>query len=101
MTSSNGQVLLDFWVSPFGQRVRIAMAEKGIEYEYKEEDLFNKSELLLKSNPLHKKVPVLFHDGKIICESLIIMEYIDEVWSDKVKLLPSDSYQKAQARFLS
>ncbi|KAJ4758933.1 Glutathione S-transferase [Rhynchospora pubera] len=100
MTSSNGPVLLDFWVSPFGQRVRIAMAEKRFEYEYKEEDLFNKSELLLKSNPLHKKVPVLFHDGKIICESLIIMEYIDEVWSDKVKLLSSDSYQKAQARFL-
>ncbi|KAJ4746255.1 Tau glutathione S-transferase [Rhynchospora pubera] len=68
MTSSNGPVLLDFWVSPFGQRVRITMAEKGIENEYKEEDLFNKSELLLKSNPLHKKVPVLFHDGKIICE---------------------------------
>ncbi|KAJ3707203.1 hypothetical protein LUZ61_010908 [Rhynchospora tenuis] len=99
MATSNGPVLLDFWVSPFGQRVRIAMAEKGIEYEYKEEDLFNKSELLLNSNPVHKKVPVLIHDGKTICESLIIMEYVDEVWSGKVKLLPSDSYQRAQARF--
>jgi glutathione S-transferase len=26
-------VLLDFWVSPFGQRCRIALAEKGIPYE--------------------------------------------------------------------
>ncbi|KAJ3707204.1 hypothetical protein LUZ61_010909 [Rhynchospora tenuis] len=96
---SNGPVLLDFWESPYGQRVRIALAEKGLEYEYKEEDLFNKSDLLRKSNPVYKKVPVLIHDGKTICESLIIMEYIDEVWSDKVKILPSDPYQRAQARF--
>ncbi|KAL9322050.1 hypothetical protein ACSQ67_010103 [Phaseolus vulgaris] len=44
-------VLLDFWPSPFGMRVRIALAEKGINYEYKEEDLKNKSPLLLQMNP--------------------------------------------------
>ena len=38
-------VLLDFWPSMFGMRVRIALAEKGIKYEYKEEDLKNKSPL--------------------------------------------------------
>ncbi|KAJ1702701.1 hypothetical protein LUZ63_002480 [Rhynchospora breviuscula] len=99
MATSNGPVLLSFWVSPVSQRVRIALAEKGVKYEYKEEDLFNKSELLLKSNPVHKKVPVLIHNGKMICESLVIMEYIDEVWPGKVKILPSDPYQRAQARF--
>jgi hypothetical protein len=35
-------ILLDFWPSPFGMRIRIALAEKGIKYEYKEEDLRNK-----------------------------------------------------------
>ncbi|KAF8391056.1 hypothetical protein HHK36_023356 [Tetracentron sinense] len=35
-------VLLDFSLSPFGVRVRIALAEKGIKYEHKEEDLKDK-----------------------------------------------------------
>ncbi|KAJ4800088.1 Glutathione S-transferase [Rhynchospora pubera] len=99
MASEKGVMLLDFWVSPFGQRARIALAEKGVQYEYKEENLTEKSELLLKANPVHKKIPVLIHDGKPVCESLIIVEYIDEVWSDKAPLMPSDPYQRAQARF--
>ncbi|XP_062091544.1 probable glutathione S-transferase [Humulus lupulus] len=92
-------VLLDFWVSMFGMRVRIALDEKGIKYEYKEQDLFDKGPLLLQMNPIHKKIPVLIHNGKPICESLIILQYIDEVWPDKAPLLPSDPYQRAQARF--
>ncbi|KAJ9672914.1 hypothetical protein PVL29_026249 [Vitis rotundifolia] len=92
-------ILLDFWASHFGMRVRIALAEKGLKYEYREENLWNKSPLLLEMNPVHKKVPVLIHNGKPICESLMIVQYIDEVWKDKSPLLPSDPYQRAQARF--
>lgn len=63
-------------------RVRIALAEKGIEYELKEEDLVNnRSPFLLKMNPIHKKIPVLIHNGKPVCESLIAVQYIDEVWT--------------------
>ncbi|XP_030961821.1 probable glutathione S-transferase [Quercus lobata] len=92
-------VLLDFWASMFGMRVRIALAEKGIKYEYKEQDVFNKGPQLLQTNPVHKKVPVLIHNGKPVCESLIIVQYIDEVWKDKSPLLPSDPYQRAHAKF--
>ncbi len=92
-------ILLDFLPSMFGMRVRIALAEKGIKYEYKEEDLRNKSPLLLQMNPIHKKIPVLVHNGKPVCESTIIVQYIDEVWKDKAPLLPSDPYERAQARF--
>ena len=82
-------ILLDVWASMFAIRVRIALAEKGItNYESKEEDLFNhnKSPLLLEMNPVHKKIPVLIHNGKPICESLIIVEYIDEVWKGHSRL---------------
>ncbi|KAI4323143.1 hypothetical protein L6164_022773 [Bauhinia variegata] len=92
-------ILLDFWPSPFGMRVKIALAEKGIEYEGREEDLSNKSPLLLKMNPVHKQIPVLIHKGKPISESLIIVQYIDEVWNHKSPLLPSDPYERANARF--
>ena len=58
-------VLLDFWPSMFGMRVRIALAEKGIRYEYKEEDLKNKSPLLLEMNPINKQIPVFIHNGSL------------------------------------
>ncbi|KAI0527111.1 hypothetical protein KFK09_002709 [Dendrobium nobile] len=102
MASEKEVKLLDFWLSPFGVRTRIALEEKEVEYEYKEEKnliLGEKSELLLKSNPVHKKIPVLIHHGKPICESLIIVQYIDEVFPSKTPILPSDPYARALARF--
>ncbi|KAM1032165.1 hypothetical protein ACFX2I_035770 [Malus domestica] len=92
-------VLLDFWASPFAMRLRIALPEKGIEYKHKDEDLWNKSPLLLQMNPIHKKIPVLVHNGKPVYESLVALQYIDEVCKDKAPLLPSDSYLRAKARF--
>ncbi|KAI5571856.1 hypothetical protein BDE02_11G123100 [Populus trichocarpa] len=78
--------LLNFWASPFGIRVKIALAEKEVKYEYSEQDLMNgKSDLLLQMNPVYKKIPVLVHRGKPVCESLIIVQYIDDVWRDKAR----------------
>jgi len=92
--------LLNFWASPFGMRVKIALAEKEVKYEYSEQDLMNgKSDLLLQMNPVYKKIPVLVHRGKPVCESLIIVQYIDDVWRDKAPLLPSDPYERAQSMF--
>ncbi|KAJ0257209.1 Glutathione S-transferase U24 [Hirschfeldia incana] len=92
-------ILLDLWASMFGMRTRIALAEKKVKYEYREEDLENKSSFLLEMNPVHKKIPVLIHNGKPVCESLIQVEYIDETWPGDNSLLPSDPYQRAHARF--
>ncbi|KAJ4784090.1 Glutathione S-transferase [Rhynchospora pubera] len=81
-------------------RPRIALNMKGLAYEMLQETDGKKSDLLLKSNPVYKKIPVLIHNGKPICESMIIVEYIDETWSsDRASILPCDSYDRAIARF--
>ncbi|KAH9603890.1 hypothetical protein KSS87_000627 [Heliosperma pusillum] len=99
MTEENSVKLHGFWASPFAMRPVFALKVKGIDFEYIEEDLSNKSESLLKYNPVHKKVPVLVHNGKPISESLIILEYIDEIWTDPPHLLPKDPYLRAKHRF--
>ncbi|CAL5338409.1 unnamed protein product [Camellia sinensis] len=91
--------LLGAWPSPFVNRVQIALNLKSIKYEFLEEQYGTKSELLLKSNPVHKKIPVLIHGDKPVCESLIIVQYIDEVWSFGPSIFPSDPYDAALARF--
>ncbi|KAI3510497.1 hypothetical protein L1887_17544 [Cichorium endivia] len=92
-------VLLSWRLSMFGARVKIALAEKGIKFEYKEEALPHKSPILIKYNPVHKKIPVLIHNGRPVCESKIILEYIDDIWKSETPLLPSDPYLRSQAKF--
>ncbi|XP_057749001.1 glutathione S-transferase U17-like [Arachis stenosperma] len=89
------------WSSPYAMRVKIALRIKSIEHEHFEETLNPKSDLLLKSNPVYARVPVLIHHGKPISESLFIVEYIDETWSNNnsPSILPSDPYDRAIARF--
>ncbi|VAH05462.1 unnamed protein product [Triticum turgidum subsp. durum] len=100
MAAQGDLKLLGLSVSPFVVRVRMALHMKGLSYEYIKQDLFNKSELLLKSNPVEKKVPVLIHDGKTVLDSSVIVQYIDEVWAAMgPSILPVDPYERATARF--
>ncbi|XP_015883496.1 glutathione S-transferase U9-like [Ziziphus jujuba] len=100
MEEENRATVHGAWGSAFSYMVELALKLKGIPYEYVVEDLGNKSPLLLKYNLVHKKVPVLVQNGKPIAESLVILEYIDETWTQNgPKFLPQDPYKKAQVRF--
>ncbi|XP_010459289.1 PREDICTED: glutathione S-transferase U24 isoform X2 [Camelina sativa] len=78
MAEEEEVILLDFWASMFGMRTRIALAEKGVKYDYREQDLWNKSSLLLQMNPVHKKIPVLIHNGKPRALAKFWADFIDE-----------------------
>ncbi|CAA6659034.1 unnamed protein product [Spirodela intermedia] len=79
--------LLGDWPSPFSMKPRIALNLKKVDYELIVEKMNPKSELLLKSNPVHKKIPVLLHRGKPV--------YMDF----RPPILPADPYDRAIARF--
>ncbi|KAJ8553655.1 hypothetical protein K7X08_024333 [Anisodus acutangulus] len=99
MEDEKNVTLHGMWISTYAKKVELALKIKGIAYEYVEEDLSNKSSLLLKFNPIHKKVPVLLHHGKPVSESLVILEYIDETWKNEPRFLPEDPYERARVRF--
>jgi len=80
---------------PFCARVRIALAEKGFDYETVEIDLGNRPDWIYELNPTGK-VPVL-DDGFVLPESAVIMEYLDDRYPDE-PLLPGDPKSRADAR---
>uniref|UniRef100_A0ACD5XH42 Uncharacterized protein n=1 Tax=Avena sativa TaxID=4498 RepID=A0ACD5XH42_AVESA len=94
---------VDFWCNEFGMRVRIALRELGVPFEYIEEDLRvrERSDLVRRMNPVHRSIPILIHHGRPVCGSINIVEYIDEVWGgeETTRLLPNNPADRADARF--
>uniref|UniRef100_G3MRC7 Glutathione transferase n=1 Tax=Amblyomma maculatum TaxID=34609 RepID=G3MRC7_AMBMU len=81
---------------PFCHRSLLVLHAKNIEHEVVNIDLKNKPEWHFKLNAAGK-VPILQKDDKLVYESLIVAEYLDDAYGSP-KLLPSDPYQKARQK---
>jgi stringent starvation protein A len=81
---------------PYCARARIALAEKGVEFETVVIDLADRPAWLYEKNP-SGKVPVLEEDAWVLPESAVIMEYLEERYPEPA-LLPADPAERAEAR---
>jgi glutathione S-transferase len=92
----NDLQLYTFKLCPFAHRVRLALAEKNLLATQFEIDLKNKPADFRDISP-HGRVPVLVHSGFRLWESAIILEYLDETFSDH-PLMPPAPEDRAKAR---
>jgi glutathione S-transferase len=80
------------------QKVRVALAEKGLEYKEHLIDLrggqFDPAYMKLNPNAV---VPTLVHDGRPVIESSVILYYLDEAFP-RPPLMPEDPHQRAAVR---
>ena len=88
--------LIDAARCPYCARVRIALAEKGIDHEVVAVDLSNRPQWVIDLNPPSGRVPVL-DDGFVLPESEVIMAYLEERYPER-PLLPADLGERARAR---
>lgn len=86
-------------VCPFAQRTRMVLTLKGVPFRLTEIDITKpRPDWFLAMNPLGQ-VPVIRHCGRVLNESSVINEYLEEVFPEP-RVFPADAYQRAQSRIL-
>lgn len=97
-------VLYDYWRSSASYRVRIALNLKGLPYQGHGVHLLQDggqqhAQPYRTLNP-QRLVPCLVDGGKVITQSLAIIEYLEETWPQP-PLLPADRDGRARVRALA
>lgn len=80
-------------------KVRLALAEKQLDWRGHVVDILAGEQFspeFLRINP-KAVVPVLLHDGRVVRESTVICEYVEEVFPEN-PIYPADPFERAQVR---
>ena len=94
------RVLYHLWLSSFSRKVRIALAEKKLEFTLEVEQVWERRREFLAMNPAGQ-VPVLVEeDGTAIADSDAICEYLDETYPEP-PLIGETPLQRAEVRRLA
>lgn len=102
--ASDGLRLYSYWRSSAAYRVRIALNLKGLDYQTAPVHLLRDggeqhAAAFRRVNPLGL-VPALQHGQRLIRQSMAIIEYLDETFSDQ-PLLPAIARDRARVRGLA
>lgn len=94
-------LLLEHPLSPYAQKVKIALREKRIQFESKTPAGLGSGTTTgdYAIETLRGEVPVLIDNENEIFDSTIILEYIEQKWQEP-RLLPSDPFACARARMI-
>src|SRR5689334_17052980 len=90
--------LCGFQLSNYHNKVRLALLERGIQFEEDAEVKPSQDDAYLAKSPMGK-VPYAEIDGKRLCESQVIVEYLEDRFPQK-PLLPKDPLERAKVREL-
>jgi glutathione S-transferase len=82
--------------SPYVRKVRIVMAEKKLDYQFAQEDVWN-SDAILASNPLGKVPCLVMEGGEAVFDSRVIVEYLD-ARSPLARLIPEPNRERTEVR---
>ncbi len=93
------RTLFHLWLHPFSRKVRIALAEKKLEFDLKIEKIWERRTEFLALNPAGDVPVMLEPDGTVIANSQVICEYLEEIYPT-VNLLGNDPLQRAETRRL-
>lgn len=83
--------------SPYARKVRIIALEKKIAMDLIEEDLTQKTDNLVLDNPIGRIPTLELDDGRVLCDSTLIGEFLDSI-NDGLKLLPQDSTEQLKVK---
>jgi glutathione S-transferase/RNA polymerase-associated protein len=87
-------------LSPYAQKVKIALYEKGIAFQAVTPDIFGEGTPdFVASNPRREVPSLVDDDGTSVFDSTIILEYIEDKWSTPA-LLPKSPAERARLRML-
>lgn len=89
--------LIGSLTSPYVRKVRIVMAEKKLEYEFVQEDVWAASTSIVASNPLGKVPCLLMETGEALYDSRVIVEYLDTL-SPVGKLIPPSGRERTEVK---
>jgi glutathione S-transferase/RNA polymerase-associated protein len=94
-------VLYEHPLSPYAQKVKISLREKGIPFEARLPEGIGTGvtgSLFASANP-RGEVPALIHAGSAIFDSTIILEYVEDMWPSP-PMLPATPAERARVRMI-
>lgn len=83
--------------SPYVRKVRVVMAEKKLDYQFVEEDVWAADTSIMHSNPLGKVPCLVMEGGEALFDSRVIVEYLDTL-SPVGKLIPAVGRERAEVK---
>ena len=93
-----GIVFYDAGLSPYAQKVKMALVEKGLAFEHRVPDLGAPDAGFLAASP-RREVPALTDGAVAVFDSTIILEYLDDAYPAE-PLLPAAPAERARVRMI-